>query len=289
MEGFTILEVLQTWIDLIASSIHPSQVRLLGINGGDVSALDYRIALALGAYVAVIDESGREAARLFQDADWRDARNLIRLAPDDVMTTRAFLASAAPQRPEAVGPATKWMFMGYGTMPRLPKAVREAIARALHKAYQERRAQEGATPADDEAMVDWEELDEGLKQSNLEQADSIVEKLRQIGCDVRELGEGEQAEQIEFSDTQIEFMAEMEHARYNTERLSKGWVWGERRDTKRKVNPNLASWQALSERIKDYDREPVREIPKLLGDAGIEIVPAATNQGPDAAADTDPQ
>ncbi len=62
---FSPLEPLQYWLDIIASGIEPAQVKLLGIGGGQISAVEYRIALALGAIVAIVDESRGEAAKLF--------------------------------------------------------------------------------------------------------------------------------------------------------------------------------------------------------------------------------
>jgi len=36
----------------------------------------------LGARVAVIESSGREAARLFKDPQWGNSQNLVRLSAD---------------------------------------------------------------------------------------------------------------------------------------------------------------------------------------------------------------
>jgi hypothetical protein len=79
---FSALEALQYWCDIIASGISPDQVRMIGINGGEISAFEYRLALMLGARVAVIESSGREAARLFKDPQWGNSQNLVRLSAD---------------------------------------------------------------------------------------------------------------------------------------------------------------------------------------------------------------
>ena len=68
---------MQNWIDLLASGINPVNIKLLGINGGDISAAEYRIALALGATVGVIAESGRAAADIAVDPDWRCHPKLV--------------------------------------------------------------------------------------------------------------------------------------------------------------------------------------------------------------------
>ena len=62
--GFSPLEPLQNWIDLLAAGICPAEVRVLGINGGQIAAAEYRIALAVGATVGLVADSGREAGLL---------------------------------------------------------------------------------------------------------------------------------------------------------------------------------------------------------------------------------
>ena len=49
--GYSIAEPLQTWIDIIVSGVDPSEVRLIGVNGGEITSFEYKIALTLGAMV----------------------------------------------------------------------------------------------------------------------------------------------------------------------------------------------------------------------------------------------
>jgi len=79
---FSALEPLQYWIDLISAGILPAQVKLIGLNGGKISAFEYRLALMLGARVAVIEGSGREAVLLFKDPYWGNSKTLLRLSAD---------------------------------------------------------------------------------------------------------------------------------------------------------------------------------------------------------------
>ena len=74
-KDFSALEPLQYWIDLISSGTSPARVKLIGINGGEISAFEYRLALMLEARVAVIESSGREAAHLFKDPYWGRLEN----------------------------------------------------------------------------------------------------------------------------------------------------------------------------------------------------------------------
>jgi ppGpp synthetase/RelA/SpoT-type nucleotidyltranferase len=47
--GFSPVEPLQNWADLLVSGIAPETVTVLGIGGGQIAAVEYRLALALGA------------------------------------------------------------------------------------------------------------------------------------------------------------------------------------------------------------------------------------------------
>jgi hypothetical protein len=76
---FSPAEPLQNWTDLLASGIPPASVGVIGINGGTIAAAEYRIALALGATVGLIAESGREAGRLAADPWWARTRRLTSL------------------------------------------------------------------------------------------------------------------------------------------------------------------------------------------------------------------
>ncbi|MHA1730720.1 MAG: hypothetical protein ACTSU5_02200 [Promethearchaeota archaeon] len=77
---FSALEPLQYWVDIMGSGLCPLDVKVLGVGGGQLSALEYRLALALGARVGVVESSGGEAARVFLDVHWSDLGNLTRVA-----------------------------------------------------------------------------------------------------------------------------------------------------------------------------------------------------------------
>lgn len=93
--GFTPLEPLQNWIDLLASGVPVESVCVLGVNGGTIAAAEYRIALALGARVGLVAGSGREAGRIFTDPAWSEHPRLVRL-PRDGDAIRAFLPGREP-------------------------------------------------------------------------------------------------------------------------------------------------------------------------------------------------
>lgn len=149
----------------------------------------------------------------------------------------------------------------------MPDDLLEAVARAVHEGY--RADQADRKPPDDPAMAAWEELPEHLRESNRSQATDIFEKLRAIGCAVHQADDGEIA-LVSFTTAEIERLAEMEHDRWNAERLADGWTLGER-DVLAKTSPYLVSWDELPEDVREWDREAVRRIPELLAGVRVEI------------------
>lgn len=241
--GYSPFESLQYWFDLIAGGHDPFQIRVLGINGGSISAFEYRIALALGALVGVVEDSGREVARLLQDEKWTDLKSLL-VIPADTMTLSAFIG-----------------FEG----PGLEAGIRETLAREIHEAYRLAKLEAG-----DPAMISWEKLPESLKQSNVRQADHIFQKLHKIGCTVQQVTDREIG-MISFTSDEIEFLAEIEHGRWNIERLFEGWSWGEEKSTDCKKTPYLVSWSKLPRETREWNRSTVRKIPEFLAKAGLEV------------------
>jgi ppGpp synthetase/RelA/SpoT-type nucleotidyltranferase len=247
---FSPAEPLQNWIDLLAAGVSPSEVKLLGINGGRIAAFEYRLALALGARVGLLRESGREAGRLLKDARKGAPRNLAVL-PEDTATIKCFVEGPYPACFDA--------------------DVREEMARHFHRKY--RDDQKGRLARVDPSLADWPDAPEHLKESNRQLVDHIYEKLRDVGKATRPaLASG--VVLTEFTPEEVEHLAELEHGRWNVERLLAGWTLGPR-DVVKKQSPFLVSWAELPEDVREYDRQAVREIPNVLARHGLEIVPEA--------------
>jgi len=87
---FSVLDVLSYWCDLVCSGINPSDVILVGIEGGDIAAMEYRIALSLGAKVGLITGSGRAVTELRNDEFWKNHPNLLEI-PNDPRTILALI------------------------------------------------------------------------------------------------------------------------------------------------------------------------------------------------------
>jgi ppGpp synthetase/RelA/SpoT-type nucleotidyltranferase len=244
-EDFSPMEAIQYWIDLIASGIKPSDVRVIGINGGAISAFEYRFALALGARVAIVQDSGRAAADLFNDNDWISSEGLIQV-PNDTGTIDEFI--------------------GHGSN-KLEPGIRETIAKAIHANYRAIQISEGCSQ--DPSLKKWGDLLDYLKESNRQQADYIAEQLHQIGCVICKVDR--EVALMKFTVEEIEHMAEKEHARWNIERLLGGWKWGATKDVTKKISPYLVPYDELSEDVKEWDRVAVRKIPEFLSNSGFEV------------------
>jgi len=147
----------------------------------------------------------------------------------------------------------------------------DRLARIVHDRYVEERGNEGDTPETNSSMVEFDALPDDMKEANLDYARRIPVLLRGIGYGVKRLQKDAEPKLLSLDEKQIETMAEMEHARWNWQKILQGWVYKEgEKNVKEKTTPYLVPWKELSQEIQDYDRKSVRVIPELLGEAGYE-------------------
>ena len=106
--------------------------------------------------------------------------------------------------------------------------------------------------------------------SNLQQADHIVEKLRLIDCEVVSVKDRPVA-LMTFTAEEIETLSEFKHGRWNIERLKDGWRYGPVKSVEKKISPYLIPWKDISMEVKEYDRTTVKKIPSYLAGFGLEI------------------
>jgi len=247
--GFTPLEPLQNWIDILQSGISSGAVRVLGVNGGAIAGAEYQIALALGAKVGLIAKSGREAGRILSDKVWSTSQGLLNL-PADAGALRAFTGWWASE-PDG----------GSADARETDSHEMETIAKAIHEEF--RRERRAAPLGGDPALEEWESLHPDLRASNFDQALHLGSKLKAIGCTIAD-SEGESGPAAEFTKEEVETMARLEHGRWVVERLSGGWRMGEERSPEKKTSPYLGAWSDLPEEIRELDRQTVRKIPEFL-------------------------
>lgn len=244
-DSFSPLEPLQNWIDLLAADISPSRVRLLGINGGRIAAFEYQLALAMGATVGIVEWSGRAATDILPDVDFWPPGRLLRLPPDP-MTLRAF-----------VNP---------GHLVLEAEQIEQA-GRVVHEEYLRNVLPKKVAPS----LRSWEHLPEPFRESNRQQVIYATSILKRFGYCAGPWGRGSKL--AVFPDKQVELMAEMEHGRWNVERLAAGWRYDEKRDDDKLKHNCLVAWRDLPEEIRQYDRDAVRSWPTMFKAAGLAVHP----------------
>ena len=147
----------------------------------------------------------------------------------------------------------------------------ELLARAKHEEYLAHQFAEGVPPGPP-AMVPWEQLSEDLKGANRSFADGIGAKLEAAGCALVPApltatnGGG-----FSFTDAEVEDLAMMEHDRWVRDKERDGWHYGPERNDEQKLHPLMVPWEELPDEQRDKDRNPMRELPRILGRVGLQI------------------
>lgn len=117
-----------------------------------------------------------------------------------------------------------------------------------------------ARPSDDELQSCWNELPVALQWSNIYCADSVYVKLRSLGADQTPL--------LRLTSAEIEIMAEVEHNRWNMEKLLLGYRKPTPHETEqcmdkdvrkkykneRFIHTDIRPYNELNEDTKVYDR-----------------------------------
>ena len=147
----------------------------------------------------------------------------------------------------------------------------EIIARASHEEYIRKNEQKGETCATNASMVDWNDLQEELKESNRSQAAHVEVKLASINCCLQHYTEWTD-DDFNFTPEEIEKLAEMEHERWCAEKTLQGWTYKPGpKHKKKKTNPLLIPWEALDEEVKKSNKKTIQKIPSVLSQAGFQI------------------
>jgi len=140
----------------------------------------------------------------------------------------------------------------------------EQIAKAIHQRFIEKRlAGSRRTPENDPALRDWKDLRDDLRASNFQQADHMTVKMRAIGCEIVDAKDTRPAIQ-KFTHRELDFLAPVEHTRWNAERLLAGWRYGTPSDKSRRINENITAWELLDPSIQKYDYEAIEDVPVIL-------------------------
>lgn len=170
------------------------------------------------------------------------------------------------------------IFMSYLRSPKLQPLLRERLAQGLFETYKQRRQDMCKSDSEREAlesersMRDWDELAPELKESTRAQADDIPRKLRAMNCFMlNDKTRGPPLVPVpQFSEGELDILSEMEHERFNAERLQRQWRMGPR-NSKQRTTPFLVPWRDLTQEWKDVDRVMVECVPAILERAGWKI------------------
>ena len=137
--------------------------------------------------------------------------------------------------------------------------------------YRAKRIRDGDSEEKYPAMRPWTELAGDLRDSNRQQADHIPVKLRALSCRMVPAPDEADDGTLVLKDEEIEALARAEHRRWCASRRLAGYRYGPTRNDADRIHPDLVPWEELSEPIRDYDREPVRNLPTLLATLGYRI------------------
>ena len=148
----------------------------------------------------------------------------------------------------------------------------DALARSIHDFYLEGCLSAGEPIGARASLQEWENLPESFRDDNRLVADCYQLKLRDIGA--RIITEG--GPPLRFEPDELEALAIAEHDRWMAAKLSDGWVYGPQRDDRRRLHPDIVPYAALSERVKDLDREQVRVMTRLLAASGVRALRVLT-------------
>jgi len=193
---------------------------------------------------------------------------VVRSTYDDGLT-RIF-SSLAQNNPELSHIKTFPLVSNDCVRPLIIGGMREILARAIHDNYRALRYAQNSSPTDDPAMKPWHELDEDFKQSNRKQADHMYIKLQAVNCGLEPLISWDES-LFSFTPAEVEKLAELEHIRWVEERTEDGWKPGVK-NKELKTTPWLIPYSQLPEEMKEFDRDPVRNIPALLARIDLKVV-----------------
>jgi hypothetical protein len=228
---------------------------------------DRRATEASSIYVALGDEAAGLASALLLARVGAAAGEVVLVTNDERLGAASVAAKGASTGKVSVfGILSKTLTRAF-----LNSGLTESIAKAMHASYVRDQLGKGETRETLPNLVPWEELPEEARQANRDFAADIPLKLAAVGRVVvpRALVDPDQA--TTFNEAEINQLAELEHERWVRDKTAAGWTHGPKRDDDARVHPDLVDWDELSEADKDKDRTAVRDLPRMLAEAGFAI------------------
>lgn len=160
----------------------------------------------------------------------------------------------------------------------------EKLARAIHSRYSKLMQDLSEDPnskkmysdlyiVDDKNQqyfsMEYSQLPELIKSSNIDNAYHIPTKLLSIGYEIKECKFDEEVPLLALSESDVETMAMVEHIRWSWEKRLNGFRFAPTRNDSSRKHHCLVPYDDLPEYEKEKDRILVRMIPALLQDIGF--------------------
>jgi hypothetical protein len=160
----------------------------------------------------------------------------------------------------------------------LDKALLERLAEAAHEVFCDDLRAKGYEygPVTQKrkkihsSLRSYAELPESEKEQNRGNVEDIPNKLASVGYSLLPARSAETPG--EFSDEEIERLAEAEHERWMRQKLNTGWKYAKKTNKAKKLHKDLVSWQDLPHDEREKDRVLVRGTPRILEKAGYTMV-----------------
>jgi hypothetical protein len=156
----------------------------------------------------------------------------------------------------------------------------ERLARAIHERYLYEQLRQGTEWQSTPAMCGWAELAGHVRAANRAQAQDMGSKLAEVGCALAP--NPIWGSPVALDGSVVDRLAQLEHLRWCAYMREHGYRPGPQRDDARRVHPDLAAWNELSEPAREKDRDTVREMPRFLADEGFQIVRVQDGMTPSA-------
>ncbi|WP_459697965.1 hypothetical protein [Acidisoma sp. C75] len=148
---------------------------------------------------------------------------------------------------------------------------RDAGGRAIQEAYEAMmRPHRQNRPA----AVPWSDLEPAFRSSNMLSYDHIAVKARAAGYRISPLPAGADLPDVPFSEAEKQLLAQVEHQRYQAERISEGWRQGDIRCDALRIHPDLRDWSALGRAEQQIDERLIEVLPAALHAVGKRFVKA---------------
>lgn len=112
-------------------------------------------------------------------------------------------------------------------------------------------------------FTEWEELDEGIRDSNRYQADHLAVKVRAMGFDL-EINDPLLIKEKLNNEALRTILARMEHRRWTAEKYLVGWKYGGKKDKNKKTHYDLVPFDSLKNREQKKDENAIKNIPSLV-------------------------